>query len=162
MKCQPHARFHVIRLSSLLYWLVTDIQKTVPEAHRLINKINWLNKSSKYTWKELWQAQQSDMVMSMKVSFSVKILWNFKKLYLHKFPRRFGEKRRETGLYWEATILLGTLDMIFDLIFIIILGSWDYNPHLIDKETNDRHTETKFELRWQIQCPAQYTALHPK
>lgn len=41
----------------------------------------------------------SDMVMSMKLPFGVKILWNFKKLYVHKFPRRFGEKRRETSLY---------------------------------------------------------------
>ena len=88
----------------------------------------------------------SDMVMSMKLPFSVKILWNFKKLYVHKFPGRFGKKRRETSLYRGATILLGTLYMTFDLFFIIILGSWDYNPHLIDKETNDRHAETKFEL----------------
>ena len=37
--------------------------------------------------------------------------------------------------------------MTFDLFFIVILGSWDYNPHLIDKETNDRYRERKSELR---------------
>lgn len=87
------------------------------------------------------------MVMTICPS-NAKILWCLKKHCIYTNLPENLEKREGKWIYWGATSMLGTLYMIFDLFSIIILGSWDYKPHFIEKEIKNRDAGTKSELRW--------------